>query len=75
MLESVDSYLTQILLYCYISFDTETNTLVLNSTTDYILSTKRFEEALLYKNLAFDMQFLNPFRNFVFHYIYLLFRF
>ena len=63
MLESVDSYLAQILLYCCTSFDTETNTLVLNSTIDYILSTKRFKESLLYKSLAFDMQFLNSFRN------------
>ena len=47
MLESVDSYLAQILLYGCTSFDTETNTLVLNSTIDYILSTKRFKESLL----------------------------
>ena len=46
LLESNDSYLTQTLLFGSASFDSETNTLVLNATTDYILSTERFEEPL-----------------------------
>ena len=46
ILESNDSYLTQTLLFGSISFDSETNTLVLNATIDYILSTERFEESL-----------------------------
>ena len=46
ILESNDCYLTQILLFGSISFDSETNTLVLNATIDYILSTERFEESL-----------------------------
>ena len=45
-LESNGSYLTQTLLFGSISFDSETNTLVLNATIDYILSTERFEESL-----------------------------
>ena len=36
------------------SFDLETNTLVLNATNDYILSTERFEEPLLEKNPCFS---------------------
>ena len=46
MLESTDSYLTQTLLFGSTSFNSETNTLVLNATMDYILSTERFEEPL-----------------------------
>ena len=46
MLESTDSNLTQTLLYGFTLFDTETNTLVLNATIDYILSTERFVETL-----------------------------
>ena len=46
ILESNDSYLTQTLLFGSTSFDSETNTLVLNATIDYILSTERFEEPL-----------------------------
>ena len=33
-------------LYGNPSFDIVTNSLILNATTDFILSTKRFEEAL-----------------------------
>ena len=46
ILESNDPYLTQTLLFGSTSFDSETNTLVLNATIDYILSTERFEESL-----------------------------
>ena len=46
LLESNDSYLTETLIFGSTSFDSETNTLVLNSTIDYILSTERFEEPL-----------------------------
>ena len=45
-LESNDFYLTQTLLFGSTSFDSETNTLVLNATIDYILSTERFEQPL-----------------------------
>ena len=44
--DSTDSYLTRTLLFGCTSFDSETNTLVLNATIDYILSTERFEEPL-----------------------------
>ena len=46
ILESNDSYLTQTFLFGSTSFDSETNTLVLNATIDYILSTERFEQPL-----------------------------
>ena len=46
ILESNDSYLTQTLLFGSTLFDSETNTLVLNATIDYILSTERFEQPL-----------------------------
>ena len=46
ILESNDSYLTLTLLFGSTSLDSETNTLVLNATIDYILSTERFEEPL-----------------------------
>ena len=51
ILESTDSYLTKTLFYVSTSFDTETNTLVLNATIDYILSTERFGE-LLFRKIA-----------------------
>ena len=44
ILESNDSYLTQTLLCGCTLFDSETNTLALNATIDFILSTERFEE-------------------------------
>ena len=47
ILDSNDSFLTQTLLFGSTLFDSETNTLVLNATIDYILSTERFEESLL----------------------------
>ena len=47
ILESTDSYLTQTLLFDCISFDSETNTLVLDETIVYILYTERFEELLI----------------------------
>ena len=46
ILEPTDFYLTQVLLFGCISFDSETNTLALNTTIDYILSTERSEEPL-----------------------------
>ena len=46
ILESTDSYLAQTLLFGCTSFDLQTNTLVLNATVDYILSTERIEESL-----------------------------
>ena len=46
ILESNDSYLSQTLLFGSTSFDSETNTLVLNATIDYILSNERFEQPL-----------------------------
>ena len=51
ILESTDSYLTKTLFYVSTSFDTETNTHVLNATIDYILSTERFGE-LLFRKIA-----------------------
>ena len=47
LLEITDSSLTQTLLYGNPSFDIITNSLILNATIDFILSTKRFEEALI----------------------------
>ena len=38
--------LTQTLLFGNVSFDEATNTRILNATIDYMLSTKRFQEAL-----------------------------
>ena len=49
ILETTDSYLTHTLLFGCTSFDSETNTLVLNPTIDYILSIGRFEEPLFFK--------------------------
>ena len=46
LLKITDSSLTQTLLYGNPSFDIITNSLILNATIDFILSTKRFEEAL-----------------------------
>ena len=49
----LDSNLTQTSLYCSTSFDTETNTLLLNSIIDYILSTDRFEKSFFRKKALF----------------------
>ena len=46
LLEITDSSLTHTLLYGNPSFDIITNSLILNATIDFILSTKRFEKAL-----------------------------
>ena len=46
-LEQNDSTLTQTLLFGDPASSVETNTLILNTTIQYVLSTKRFEEALL----------------------------
>ena len=53
ILESTESYLTQTLLFGCTSFDSETNTLALNATIDYILSTERFENLFFEKNTLF----------------------
>ena len=45
--EQNDSTLTQTLLFGDPASSLETNTLILNATIQYVLSTKRFEEALL----------------------------
>ena len=50
LLEITDSSLTHTLLYGNPSFDIITNSLILNATIDFILSTKRFEEALFKRN-------------------------
>ena len=49
ILDSTDSYLTQSLLFGCTLFHSETETLVLNATIDYILSTERFKESLFFK--------------------------
>ena len=49
ILDSSDSYLTQTLLFGCTLFHSETETLVLNATIDYILSTERFKESLFFK--------------------------
>ena len=46
ILASNVSYLIQTLLFGCTSFDSETNTLVLNATIDYFSSTEKFEEPL-----------------------------
>ena len=46
LLEITDSSFTQTLLYANPSFNIITDSLILNATIDFILSTKRFEEAL-----------------------------
>ena len=47
LLELTKSSLSQTLLYGKTLFDKEKNTLVLNATIEYILSTERFEELLI----------------------------
>ena len=65
ILESTDSFLRQTLLFGSTTLDPETNTLILNATIDYILSTEGFEEPLyLKKNLVFLIQFFASFQNF-----------
>ena len=46
LLQTTDSSLTQTLLYRNPSLDIITNSLILNTIVDFILSTKRIEEAL-----------------------------
>ena len=53
ILESTNPYLTYSLSLGSTSFESETNTLVLNATIDYILSTERLEESLLHKSPCF----------------------
>ena len=50
LLEITDFSLTHTLLYGNPSFDIITNSLILNATIDFILSTKRFEKALFSRN-------------------------
>ena len=47
LLQLTNSSLSQILLHSNTLFDKEKNTLILNATTEYILSLKRFEEPLI----------------------------
>ena len=47
LLELTKSSLSQTLLYGNTLFDKEKNTLILNATIEYILSTERFEEPLI----------------------------
>ena len=46
LLEKTDSSLTHMLLYGNSSLDINTSSLILNATTDFILSYKRFDKAL-----------------------------
>ena len=63
LLEYNDSYLTQILLFGSTLFDSETKTLVLNATINYILSTEKVEEPPFFKKtLFFHMQFIESFQ-------------
>ena len=61
LLEITDSSLTHTLLYGNPSFDIITNSLILNATIDFILSSKRFEEALFKEiiNVFFFYLFLS----------------
>ena len=47
ILESINSFLTQTIVFGSISLDTEANTLILNVTIDYIFFTESFEKPLL----------------------------
>ena len=62
ILESPYFYLTRTLLFGFISFHSETNTLVLNATIYYILSTEISQGPLWYKKNVFHMQLFNFFR-------------
>ena len=60
LLEISDSSLTQTLLHGNPSFDVITNSLILNATIDFILSSKRFEEALFKETInVFSHLFFN----------------
>ena len=47
LIEMNESSLTETLLFSNLLFDSKKNSLILNESIDYILSTKRFEEPLL----------------------------
>ena len=47
LLDKSDLTLTNFLLYGDVSLSTETNTAILNSTIDFLLESRRFEEPLL----------------------------
>ena len=47
LIETNESSLIETLLFGNLFFDLKKNSLILNASIDYILSTKRFEEALL----------------------------
>ena len=51
LIESSESCLIETLLFGNSLFDLKKNFLILNASIDYILSTERFEEALLYQVL------------------------
>ena len=73
ILESTYSYLTQTLLFGCTSFHSETKTLVLNATIDYILYTEISEEPLLYKKMFFICNYLILSELAVVYFIYLFF--
>ena len=50
LLENTETSLTQAVLYGNTYLDINTNSLILNATIDFILSTKRFEGALFKRN-------------------------
>ena len=58
ILELTDSHLTQTLLFDCTSFNSETNMLVLNATTDFTLSTERLEEPPFLKKPCFSYAIL-----------------
>ena len=47
ILELSDAVVTKILLYGDYTLSDSSNTLILNSTTDYIISAKRFDDSIL----------------------------
>ena len=68
LLEISDSSLTQTLLHGNPSFDVITNSLILNATIDFILSSKRLEEALFKEtiNVFSHLLFNNQRKNILF---------
>ena len=62
ILESNNSFLTETLLFGSTSFDTETNTLFLNATIDYILSTEGFKGPFFFRKNPCFCLFFNLFR-------------
>ena len=48
LLDVTETILIKTLLFGNCSVDAQTNILILNATTEYILTTKRFDESLFY---------------------------